>query len=241
MAIDTALLSQLGILQDPSVSNGSSSASGTSGSTASGSASSPAGALGQQDFLTLMVTQLQNQDPFQPMQSGQFLSQMAQFGTVSGIGDLQNSFSQLASSLTSNQGLQASTLVGHSVAVPSSQGILPAQGGMKAALDVPSGAADVAVDITDASGQVVKHMDLGAQAAGLTQFSWDGTTDSGTTAPPGSYTIKATASVGGQQTALSSYAIDTVASVTLDGSGQGPSLNLDALGAVPLSQVKQIL
>lgn len=245
MAIDTALLSQLGILKNPG-SSGNSSV-GSSGTASAGTASGPGsavkstGTLGQQDFLKLMVTQLQNQDPFKPMDSGQFLSQMAQFGTVSGIGDLQNSFKQLSSSLTSNQGLQASSLVGHEVAVPSAQGVLPAQGSMKAAVDVPSATSQVSVDITDGTGQIIKHMDLGPQASGLSQFSWDGTTDSGTRATAGQYTIKATANIGGQQTALNSYAVDTVNSVTLNNNGTGPSLSLSALGQVDLSQVKQFL
>lgn len=245
MAIDTALLSQLGILKDPSVSGSSTAGSSGSASTGSGSSAASAvtstGTLGQQDFLKLMVTQLQNQDPFKPMDSGQFLSQMAQFGTVSGIGDLQNSFKQLSSSLTSNQGLQATSLVGHQVAVPSAQGILTAQDGMKAAVDVPSATSNVSVDITDGTGQVLKHMDLGPQSGGLTQFTWDGTTDAGTPASAGQYTIKATADVGGQQTSLNSYAVDTVNSVTLNNNGNGPSLSLNSLGQVDLSQVKQIL
>ena len=73
--------------------------------------------LGQDEFLELMMTQLQNQDPLNPAESGEFLSQIAQFGTVNGITELQQSFSTLASSLQSNQALQASTMVGRSVLV----------------------------------------------------------------------------------------------------------------------------
>jgi len=248
MAIDTSLLSSLGLLVNPGSSgaNGSGSSTGAAAGAAAAGASSSSGsgmsgALGQQDFLNLMVAQLKNQDPFKPMDSGQFLSQMAQFGTVSGIGDLQTSFKQLATSLTSNQGLQASSLVGHQVAVSSNVGVLPAQGGMQAAVSVPSSTGDVSVDITDATGQVVKHLDLGAQASGISQFTWDGTTDSGGQAAPGQYAIKAAANIGGQQTSLGTYAVDTVNSVTLGSNGSGTSLNLGSLGQVDLSQVKQFL
>lgn len=246
MAIDTSLLSSLGLLITPGSSG--TGASGTSTSTtasagdtsaSSSGGSGVSGALSQQDFLNLMTTQLQNQDPLKPMDSGQFLSQMAEFGTVSGINNLQTSFNQLATSLTSNQGLQASSLVGHQVAVSSTVGVLPAQGAMKAAVDVPSSTGDVSVDITDATGQVVKHLDLGAQASGISQFTWDGTTASGTQAAPGQYTIKATANIGGQQTALTTYGVDTVNSVTLGSNGNGPLLNLSSLGQVDLSQVEQ--
>jgi flagellar basal-body rod modification protein FlgD len=226
-AVNTDLLSSLGLLQ-----NSSPSASGSSTST---------NQLGQQDFLKLMTTQLSNQDPFKPMDSGAFLSQMAEFSTVSGIGDLQTSFQQLAASLTSNQGLQASSLVGHAVAVPSTQGVLPDQGGMGAAVDVPTDATDVVVDIVDQSGQVVKHMDLGPQGTGLTQLSWDGVTTAGSRAAAGTYGINATAVIGNQTEALNVYAVDTVDSVTLNGNGSAPQLNLGTLGTVDFSKVKQIM
>ena len=76
------------------------------------------GELGQAEFFDLMVTQLKNQDPFKPMESGEFLGQIAQFSTVDGIGGLQRSFESLAGSLQSSQALQASTMVGRSVALP---------------------------------------------------------------------------------------------------------------------------
>ncbi len=224
-SVNTDVLSSLGLLQ-----NNSQSSSSTSSNK-----------LGQSDFLKLMTTQLSNQDPTKPMDSANFLSQMAQFSTVSGIGDLQTSFQQLASSMSSNEGLQASSLVGHSVAVPSAQGVLPAQGGMAAAVDVPSSAADVVVDIVDQTGQVVKHLDLGPQGAGLAQFNWDGTTATGTRGAAGAYTIKAAAVTGGQSTALDVYGVDNVKSVTLNSNGTGPQLNLSSLGTVDFSKVKQIM
>ena len=78
------------------------------------------GDLGQEDFLHLMLTQLKNQDPFKPMESGEFLGQIAQFGTVQGLAGLQTSFDSLSSSLVSNQALQASTVVGRSALVQTS-------------------------------------------------------------------------------------------------------------------------
>ena len=86
------------------------------------------GDLGQEDFLHLMLTQLKNQDPFKPMESGEFLGQLAQFGTVQGLAGLQTSFDSLASSLVSNQALQASSLVGRSaLAATSTLGIAAGQ------------------------------------------------------------------------------------------------------------------
>ncbi len=223
-AVNTDVLSSLGLLQNNTQSSSSSSSN----------------TLTQQDFLKLMTTQLSNQDPTQPMDSSNFLAQMAQFSTVSGIGDLQTSFQQLASSMSSNEGLQASSLVGHSVAVPSTQGILPAQGNLAAAVDVPAAATDVVVNIVDQSGQVVKQIDLGPQTAGLAQFSWDGTTASGNREAPGAYSISAEAMVGGKATSLDVYGVDNVKSVTLNSNGTGTQLNLSSLGSVDFSKVKQI-
>ena len=75
--------------------------------------------LGQQDFINLMITQLRNQDPFEPLQSGEFIGQLAQFGTVSGIGELKETVSDLANSLISNQTLEAANLIGKNALVPS--------------------------------------------------------------------------------------------------------------------------
>lgn len=229
-SVNTDLLSSLGLLQNS-----------TQSKTSNSSSTQSSNQLGQQDFLQLMITQLKNQDPTKPLDSGNFLSQMAEFSTVSGIGDLQTSFQTLANSLSSNEGLQASSLVGHSVAVPSSVGILTGAGGMQGAVDVPSGATDVVVDVTDRTGQVIKQLDLGSQSSGLAQFTWDGTTSTGATAAPGEYSIKATGLVGGQQTALNTYAVDSVSSVTLNNDGSSPTLNLGSLGPVDFISVKQIM
>ncbi len=92
--------------------------------------------LGQAEFLELMVAQLKNQDPFKPLENGDFIAQMAQFSAVSGMDKLQSSFDTLAGSLQSNQALQASTLVGRSVLVPASQAPLSPQGNIRGVLDL---------------------------------------------------------------------------------------------------------
>lgn len=230
MTVNTDLLTSLGLMQGSGQSQ-----------TASSSSAQSTGQLSQQEFLKLMTTQLSNQDPMNPMDNGQFLAQIAQFGTVSGIGDLNTSFQSLASSMSSNQGLQASSLVGHTVAVPSTKAVLPSQGSMMAAVDVPESTNNLSVDIVAADGQVVKHLDLGPTGTGLTQFAWDGTTATGAQAAPGLYTINASALQGGQQTALDVYAVDQVSSVTLGANGAAPTLNLATLGPVDLSAVKQIM
>lgn len=208
-------------------------------STATGS-KAPA-RLGQEQFLELMIAQLKNQDPTKPLQSGEFLSQMAQFSTVSGIQDLQTSFHQLAGTMYSNQALQASALVGRMVLVPSDKGVLPANGAMSGTVDLPAGTNDLTVEVYDASGQLVRRIPLGGQAAGLVSFNWDGAATDGSVAAPGTYYVKARARFDGQDTAVTALAATRVDSVSLGGAAGGISLNLNGLGAMDLAQVRQIM
>lgn len=195
--------------------------------------------LGQDQFLSLMIAQLKNQDPMQPMQNGEFLSQMAQFGTVSGIQDLQKSFGSLATSLQSNQALMATSMVGRAVLVPGSKvpfdGATPAA----AAAELPQSAADVRVTVLDGSGQVVRQFSLGAQAAGNAKFVWDGRNDAGTVMPAGTYSIKAEALNGTTNSALATDVVARVDSVSLGGQ-QGITLNLWDGTSIGLADVKEL-
>ena len=195
--------------------------------------------LGQDQFLSLMIAQLKNQDPMQPMQNGEFLSQMAQFGTVSGIQDLQKSFGSLATSLQSNQALMATSLVGRAVLVPGSQ--LPFDGATPAAAaaELPQAAGDVRVTVLDGSGQVVRQFALGAQTAGTTKFVWDGRNNAGAAVPPGTYTLKAEAVNGTTNSALATDIVARVDSVSLGGQ-QGITLNLWDGTSVALANVKEL-
>lgn len=195
--------------------------------------------LGQEQFLELMVAQFKNQDPTKPLQSGEFLGQLAQFGTVNGIQEMQASFSEMSTALRSNQALMASGLVGRTVLAPGSVGTLAAGGNLGASLNLPASASNVAVTVTDAAGQLVRRMELGPQTAGELSFAWDGVTDNGTTAAPGRYGIKAQAFSGTESYAVDTFVMSRVDSVTLGGE-QGLMLNLSGLGAVPVTDVKQI-
>lgn len=194
--------------------------------------------LGQADFLKLMTTQLQNQDPLKPLESNEFLGQIAQFSTVSGIQGLQDSFTSLSSSLTSSQSLQASGLVGHGVLYPSKTGYLDGEAGLSGGVDVPSGG-QVAVEIVDASGAVVRRLDYGTQPAGTSYFNWDGKDAGGNTLPSGSHGIRATITRNGATESATTLAAGLVQSVSLGSNGL--SLNLAGLGAVPFGSVRQII
>lgn len=197
--------------------------------------------LGQSDFLKLMLTQIRNQDPINPSDSTQFLTQLAQIGTVNGISDLQSSFDQLSSSLQSSQALQASTMVGRSVLVPGSAFQLNPAQSMRGAVELEAATGDLAVTISDASGQVVKQLHLGAQAAGTVQFAWDGLDAAGHAAAPGAYQVTARAGIDNEVVTQPTLIQAKVESVTLTQSGDGPLLNLQGLGPVPMNDVKQVM
>lgn len=203
------------------------------------SSSPNSGALQQESFLELMIAQFQNQDPFKPMENGDFLGQLAQFGTVSGIEELQQSFASFADSLYSDQALQASGLIGREVLIPSGTGMLGATGGVRGAAELVTSTASMIVQVTDASGQLVRRMDLGVQESGLNYFNWDGLNDAGQRMPPGAYQMAVIAGPDGMREQMPVLVEARVDSVTLGNAG-GVLLNLDQLGEVPLADVRRI-
>ncbi|ANH12635.1 TPA: flagellar hook assembly protein FlgD [Legionella pneumophila] len=196
--------------------------------------------LGQQDFLRLMVAQVQNQDPLQPQANGEFLSQLAQFSTNDGITKMQESLQQLASSLQSNQALQASALVGRKVLVNSNTLSLGTEGDVKAAIDMAPGVSNLRAAIYTESGELIKTIPLGQPEPGFFQFSWDGTDQSNQRLASGRYTIKVTGTYGGQEVALKTMTSANVDSVSLGQNGEDLKLNVAGVGSVYLSQVRQI-
>lgn len=197
------------------------------------------GELGQDQFLDLMLAQMKNQDPLDPMDNQEFVSQLAQFSTARGVSDMNKSITDLSSSLQSNQALQASSLVGRTVSVPSEYGTLSADGKLEGEAVLPSSTTDLAIGIYDAAGQRVRRIDLGGQASGDIAFSWDGKTDDGTQLAPGTYQLKAEAIIDGKATALDTNVYADVQSVSLGG-GKGVELNLAGIGTMDFSNVKQI-
>ncbi|APZ42985.1 flagellar hook assembly protein FlgD [Acidihalobacter ferrooxydans] len=235
MSITTNTNNSSNIYQQLGLTTASTAASGTT------SGSTGASSLGESTFLKLMVTELQNQDPTSPLKSQNFLAQLAQFSAVSGIQNLQTTVSGLAGSLSKTQTLQAAGLVGRNVLVSASQADLPSQGSLNGAVDVTTPAKDVVVGIYNASGQLVRQLDLGMQSAGLASFSWDGKNAQGGSAPAGTYTLRAEGVVNGKNEALGTLTDAPVNSVTLDQKNAGVTLGLgNGLGSVDLSKVRRI-
>lgn len=198
--------------------------------------------LGQEQFLKLLTTQLTNQDPTNPMENGDFLGQMAQFSTVSGIQDLQGSFKQFAESISSSQALQAASLVGRYVSAPGQEGLLSAGGAISGDFELPSSSPDVSITVVNPqTGESVRTMKLGPQAEGNTPFVWDGMDDNGTYCAPGVYQVQVNAQIDGANTQLATNIDSQVQSVTMGNGSSGLQVNLVGLSPVKFNQIKQIL
>ena len=197
--------------------------------------------LGQEDFIKLMTTQMNHQDPMKPMENGDFLSDMAQFSTVSGLKEIKDAFNSLATSLQSSQALQASSMVGRKVLVPGSMSTFSEGTPMKAAVELDSNVSNLKVSIMDDKGALVKEIDLGNKAAGVAHFSWDGMLAGDKKAMSGNYSVRAVADVDGKSESLKTLISDTVQSVSLGQGGQGVSLTLANAGSAGLADVKEIL
>src|ERR1700688_672564 len=219
-----------------------SGASSSTSSSNSGSASTlDAATLGGTNFLTLMLAQLKNQDPTSPVDSNTFLSQLASLSQVQGITQLNTSFSALSGSLVSNQAMQASSLLGHQALVGSTTATLGSGAAVTGAVQIPQTTSDAVLNISDSSGALVRQIDLGAQASGLANYSWDGKQADGSQAPPGQYKLSAQyAGAANGSTAATTYVNGTVQSVTMGAGTTGLTLNVSGLGSVPFANVLQI-
>lgn len=197
--------------------------------------------LGQEDFLKLMVTQFQNQDPFEPLDNGDFLGQLAQFSTVNGITSLNDSFAGLADSMQGEQVLQAASLVGHTVLASNDVAYLEDGGSVEGAVDLRSSASNVQIDITDVNGELVQRIELGQQPPGMTRFAWDGRNGSGEPATQGQYLVTTRILRGTQVESAETLLESDIESVTLGQFGQGMTLNIPGGATMSLSQVRRII
>ncbi len=223
---------------------------GTGATGSTGTSSTATGTSAQSlsnTFLKLLVAQMNNQDPLNPVDNSQVTSQMAQISTVTGISTLNSTVSQLVSQLQQSQAVQSSQLAGHTVLVPgnlltlattstSGSSSLAAYGGFSLAQAADS----VSVTVKDSSGATVRTLNLGALGAGVQDFSWDGTTDSGSQAAAGSYSYSVTAKAAGKGVSATAYSAQQVVGVVpqSDGSSQFLLSNGSQIG---LSSIAQIL
>ncbi|MEL4014518.1 flagellar hook assembly protein FlgD [Dryocola clanedunensis] len=210
-----------------STNTGTSSLTGSSASDLQGS------------FLTLLVAQLKNQDPTNPMQNNELTTQLAQISTVSGIEKLNTTLGSVSGQISNNQQVQASTLIGHGVMIPGSKILSGSEATTPFGVELQQAADKVTATITDASGKVVRTIDIGALTAGVHTFTWDGSMTDGTTAPDGAYNVAINASNGSTQLVAQPLNFAMVNGVTL--SNGATQLDLGTYGTTTLDQIRQII
>lgn len=196
--------------------------------------------LGKNEFLELLVAQMNNQNPLEPQENGEFIGQLAQFSTVEGVEKLNSSMETILSGYQSSQALQASSLVGRKVIVPADKAVVDTSETFKASLVLPTSSSNVFVNVYDSTGASVGRVNIGAQEAGNISFMWDGKDSSGKVLPPGTYRFEAQATYQGETKGLYTLLPANVDSVTLGQNGGELMLNLAGVGSIGLSQVQVI-
>lgn len=191
------------------------------------------------DFLLLMTQQMKNQDPLNPVQGADFLSQLAQFSTVQGIQELQSSMGAVASVMENDQALRAAALVGRDVHIETDKFDHQAGGTIKGEIDVAK-TGPVNLEVLDSQGNVVRKMQLDATETGALAFTWDGKSDSGEAVAAGRYSIRAAGISTGDSKAesLPVQLVSRIDSISIGATGL--MLNIAGLGNHPLSTIRQI-
>ncbi|WP_194723072.1 flagellar hook assembly protein FlgD [Noviherbaspirillum malthae] len=191
----------------------------------------------QDRFMTMLVAQMKNQDPLNPLDNAQVTSQMAQLSTVTGIDKLNATLQALQGSYQTSQALQATDMIGHGVLIPGSSVTLE-KGASIFGIDIPESVDGVEVTIRNASNQVVRTLNLGVQDAGTLPVAWDGATDAGGVAPDGAYKFEVKATRGDKSISVTPLAFGEVSSVTTGTAGV--KMSILGLGAVNFADVRQI-
>lgn len=189
--------------------------------------------ISETDFLQLITTQMQNQDPLDPTDPSQFLAQIEGLSEVSSLQSMQSAMQ--AQQLTSG-----ASLLGQTVLAPFDTASLAAGGSVSGAVSAPSGASSLTVTIANSAGDTVDSFGVAPQSTGLTSFTWNGTTSTGAAAPAGDYTVSVSATVNGASQSVTPLIQSQVSSLTLDPSTQALDVNTNN-GTAPLSSVVSVL
>jgi len=191
----------------------------------------------QDRFMTLLVTQMKNQDPLNPLDNAQVTSQLAQLSTVTGIDKLNTTLESLMSSFQSSQSLQVSNLIGHDVLVEGSAIHFDGTGGYFG-VELPESTDNLTVTISDAAGNKLREISLGKQNEGIIPLSWDGYTDTGTKVDSGDYTFTISATTAGEKATANALSLERINSIT--SSSSGVKLNLSNASSISTNDLKQI-
>ena len=195
-------------------------------------------ALGQDQFMTLMLAQLKNQDPMKPLEPAEFLGQLAQFSTVSGIQEMKGAVTDMAGAMRATQALQGASLIGRQVLAVTDRARFDGVTSVEGTIDSPAGASSIDLLIKDSTGAIVRRMSLTAQD-GVVPFAWDGRLDRGAMAIRGDYSLAAIANFDGSSEAAAVSVQSRVTSVSLDPATGAISLDTDH-GALSFSAVRRV-
>ncbi len=198
------------------------------------------GMLTQADFFALLTKELSNQDPTKPVDNNEMISQMTAFSTTDGVQKLNESFDNFATSMTSSQALQASSLVGRSVLVEDNIFGMSEGDAVKGKLVSDEAASNVNIYVENVAGEVIQTVPVGNVAAGGYTFTWDGQTSNGEPAAEGAYRFRIVGLVNGEASELEAMTYRKVDSVTLAGAGGNIMLNLNGGNTMALADVVEV-
>lgn len=192
----------------------------------------------QERFMSLLVAQLKNQDPLAPMDNAQVTSQMAQLNTVTGINNLNATMEGVANSINGNQTAQATSMLGRAVLTEGNDLAL-ADGKASGSMQLDQSVDVLNVKVLDAGANVVRTINLGAQAKGTHEFEWDGKSDDGSTLPTGNYKFEIEAKAAGQDASVTPLTLSVVQGIRNAGA-EGTKLLTSNGGEVSFADIKQV-
>ncbi len=198
------------------------------------------GMLTQADFFALLTKELANQDPTKPVDNNEMISQMTAFSTTDGVQQLNESFEGFATSMTSSQALQASSLVGRSVLVEENVFGMSEGEAVKGKLVSDKAASNVNIYVENIAGEIIQTVPVGSVPSGGLTFTWDGQTSKGEPAAEGAYRFRIVGLVEGEATEIEAQTYRKVDSVTLAGAGGNIMLNLNGGSAMALADVVEV-
>ena len=188
-------------------------------------------------FLKLFTTQLQNQNPLDPVKNEAFVAQLAQFSQLEATTKMADSLDTMASATQADRLLQGAALIGKRVNAPDGTAELVAGANISSIISIPNGADKINVDVYDNAGNKIATRAMPRQMPGEVNIGWDGTNNKGERMPPGRYKIVASVTSLGKLTQMPITTPNTVTSVTYSAAQKDLVLTLEDGSTVPLSKV----
>ncbi len=209
-------------------------------STATAPAKANKGEMDQQAFLKLFTTQLQNQNPLEPVKNEAFVAQLAQFSQLEATTKMADSLATMAAAMKSDKLMTGASLIGKKIASPTGTAELADGANVRGTLSLEKGASAVNLDVFDMNGSKVYSQSLGRQAPGDIDVVWQGYDNAGKRLPAGRYNVVATVDVFGTVSKVPISTPSTVKSVSFDAANNELMLELNDGSSVGLSQVQRI-